>query len=78
MTLPQVYRLFAYWDISPPEHELVALMARCFTTWEPKPSEEKAPEQKLEDQWRQGAMNAADLLAQYEKTGGVVDALPRG
>ncbi len=36
MTLPDVQRLFDYWREHPPEHELVAMMARVYTTWRPE------------------------------------------
>ena len=70
MTLSQARRIFAYWDISPPEHEMLALLARAYTTWEPANAREMTPEQhqaSLEARWKAGAMNVKQLL---EATGG--------
>ena len=35
MTLPDAWRQLRYWRKCPPTHELLALMARVFTTWKP-------------------------------------------
>lgn len=77
MTLPEVYDLFDYWREHPPEHELAAIFARVFTTWKPAERELSPEEHKrsLEERWKAGAMNAADLLAQFQKTGGRVDSV---
>lgn len=60
--------LFDYWLNCPPENEILAMLARTYTTWEPQiaKTEEEAREQhrkSLEARWKAGAMNAAQLLA---------------
>ena len=79
MTLLEVYDLFDYWREHPPEHELAAIFARVFTTWKPAEKELTPDEhrQSLEDRWKGGAMNPAELLALFEKSGGRVEgAMP--
>jgi hypothetical protein len=80
MTFPEVYDLFAYWREHPPEHELQAMLARVYTTWEP-PARDVSPEEhqkSLEARWKAGAMNPADLLSLFEKTGGRVEGVMPG
>lgn len=64
MTLPEVYRLFRYWCTSPPEHELLALLAASFTDWRPKPQENSQAEHRasLERRWKAGAMNIKQIF----------------
>jgi len=72
MTLPEVYRLFEYWKRNPPEHELVAMMARVYTTWRPEvdgPQSEAEHRASLEARWKAGAMNVKQI---YEAMGGVL------
>ena len=70
MTLSQARKILKYWDISPPEHEILALLARAYTNWEPS-AHPRTPEEhqaSLEARWKAGAMNAKQLL---EATGGM-------
>ena len=64
LPLPAMIRLFAYWRKNPPEHELMAIFARVFTTWEPP--------RTIEEQWAEGAMNIADMAHHYQQTGGKI------
>jgi hypothetical protein len=69
MTLPQALELFQYWKAFPPEHELVQMFARVYTTWKPedKPMTEEeqraAHQASLEARWKAGAMNPAQIMA---------------
>lgn len=70
MTLPQVTELFDYWRDHPPENELVAVLAQCFTSWKPRAGQAKTPEEhmrSLEARWQSGAMNVKQL---FEGAGG--------
>lgn len=70
MTLSQARQIFKYWEGSPPEHELVALLVRAYTNWEPANSQPMTPEQhqaSLEARWKAGAMNVKQI---FEATGG--------
>jgi hypothetical protein len=65
MTLPQAMRLFEYWQTSPPEHEMIAMLARVYTTWrgaEQKPSEADH-RASLEQRWKSGVPSVKDLFA---------------
>lgn len=68
MPLRDAIALLSYWDISPPEHELMSLFARIYTTWTPggkaKTEEEARVEHQksLEERWAAGAMSAKDLV----------------
>ena len=73
MTLPEAQRLFAYWDRFPPPHEALAILLKCYTTWGPA----ETPEESRERQWKQGAMNPAEFLAHYKRTGGKVEGVGR-
>lgn len=69
MTLPQAFELFHYWEAFPPEHEMMAMFARVYTTWKPKTKQLTEQEQRLahqaslEARWKAGAMNAAQIMA---------------
>jgi hypothetical protein len=69
MTLPEYFALCEYWREAPPEHEVLAMLASVYTTWEPErpPMTEAeavaAHRKSLEDRWRAGAMNPAQMLA---------------
>jgi hypothetical protein len=69
MTLPQALELFQYWEAFPPEHELMRMFAMVYTTWKPraKPLTEEerraAHQASLEERWKAGAMNAAQIMA---------------
>ncbi len=79
MTLPQVQEVFTYWRESPPTHELLSMLARVYTTWEPSVEDTKeSREASLEARWKAGAMNPADMLALYQKTGGKVEGTRPG
>lgn len=70
MTLPQAMSLFEYWEECPPENEMLALLARVYTTWKPKVSTDDAEQRhrkSLEARWKAGAMNAKQL---FEAMGG--------
>ncbi len=65
MTLPQAEEILGYWRNSPPEHEMLAMFARVYTTWEPADAKPMTPEEhrkSLEDRWKAGAMNPAQLF----------------
>jgi hypothetical protein len=68
MTLPEALELFDYWETSPPEHEMLSMLAQAYTTWEPKrqPRTEEeaiaAHRKSLEERWRAGAMNVAQMF----------------
>ncbi|MGH6967578.1 MAG: hypothetical protein ACREEN_00540, partial [Stellaceae bacterium] len=68
MTLPQIDRLFRYWARVPPEHEAAAMMLAAYTTWKPATDADTPQKQQasLEERWKQGAMNAADLFALFK------------
>jgi hypothetical protein len=72
MTLPEALELFEYWQSSPPEHEMLAMFARTYTTWKPQ-AERLPPEDEhrrsLEERWKAGAMNPKQL---FESMGGAI------
>lgn len=73
MTLPEALELFQYWQDFPPEHEIMAMFARVYTTWKPQ-STQLSPEEEqrksIEDRWKSGAaMNPKQL---YEAMGGAI------
>lgn len=67
MTLLQANRLFAYWENHPPEHDILAMLARVYTTWGEKPMSEAEHRASLEARWRAGAMNVKQA---FEAWGG--------
>lgn len=73
MTLPQALELFGYWQDFPPEHEMLAMFARVYTTWKPQGASRLSPEDEqrksLEDRWKAGAMNAKQL---FDAMGGAI------
>lgn len=76
MTLSQARQIFKYWESSPPEHELIALLVRAYTNWEPANAREMTAEEhraSLEARWKGGAMNPQQML---EATGGSLRASP--
>lgn len=68
MTLPQVYDLFAYWNVSPPEHEMLSMLARIYTTWKPGEmaqageTEEMRQRRSLEHRWNSGYLNVEQMF----------------
>jgi len=58
--------LVQYWRSSPPEHELLALFARVYTTWDPAAAK-MTHQETLEARWAAGAMNAKQI---FEAMGG--------
>lgn len=69
MTFPEALELFDYWQTSPPEHEILGMLAKVYTTWEPKPAHSVTAEEQqaahrasLEARWKAGALNAKDLV----------------
>lgn len=75
MTLPQVYDLFEYWSRSPPEHEMMALLAQVYTTWRPDraPMTEAEHRRSLEARWKAGAMNPKQLFEAWGGQAAVID-----
>lgn len=72
MTLPQVDDLFRYWKNSPPEHEMVAMLASVYTTWGPELTAEQteaAHRKSLEQRWNSGSLNAKQM---FEMMGGAL------
>jgi hypothetical protein len=76
MTLPEALDLFDYWDECPPENEMLAMLARVYTTWQPKSAKTKTAEQiqdehrkSLEARWKGGAMNPKQM---FEAMGGAL------
>jgi hypothetical protein len=67
MTLPQAMELFDYWQDAPPEHEILAMLARVYTTWKPQSVKPKDHQASLEERWAAGAMNAKQI---FEAMGG--------
>jgi len=64
MTFPQVYDLFDYWAESPPEHEILAMFARVYTTWKPPGGDSTgvAHQKSLEQRWAAGYLSPAQLF----------------
>ncbi len=72
MTLPEALELLDYWRVSPPEHEMLALFARVYTTWRPdgdKPVTEVEHRASLEERWKAGAMSPQQM---FQAMGGKV------
>lgn len=74
MTLPEALSLFEYWRECPPENEMLALMARVYTTWTPDGGREMTREEhqaahmaSLEARWKAGAISPKQL---FESMGG--------
>lgn len=83
MTLSQAKKIFSYWDESPPEHEILAILARAQTNWEPKSSREMTEEERqiahrasLEARWKSGS--AMNIKQMFEATGGRLAVGPGG
>ena len=77
MTFPEVYQLFDYWRGAPPEHELAAMLARAFTTWDPGEDWERiedpvkravAHRASLERRWKSGNFVSPEQL--FKSMGG--------
>lgn len=80
MTLSQARNIVKYWDNYPPEHELLAILTRAYTAWEParQLTEEEIQiehRKSLEARWKAGAMNAKQM---FEATGGVINITGTG
>jgi hypothetical protein len=73
MTLPQYLDLCNYWRRWPPEHELCAMFAYAYTTWDPDEATVDDPAERqrlsLERRWAAGAMNPQQM---FEAMGGVL------
>jgi hypothetical protein len=70
MTFSEANELFGYWQDSPPEHDLVAMLARVYTTWgkSTRPMTEAEHRASLEARWNSGAaMNPKQI---FEAMGG--------
>ena len=63
--------LFDYWKSNPPDHEILAMLARVYTTWQPesRPMSEAEQRASLEARWKAGAMNAKQI---FEAMGGAL------
>lgn len=69
MAWSEARALLEYWSTSPPEHELLALFARIYTTWDPEAAK-MTHQESLEARWRSGAyMNVKQM---FESFGGRV------
>ena len=73
MPFPHALRIFQYWESFPPEHEMLAMLAKCFTTWEPKPLAGQ-PSTAAQHQ-AHGAMGPAEFMEHFKRTGGRVAGL---
>jgi hypothetical protein len=76
MTLPQYYDLCEYWRSWPPEHEMLAMLASVYTTWQPEKKHQLTEQEQiiahrksLEERWRAGALTPKQM---YEAMGGVI------
>ena len=70
MTFREARAITDFWKDFPPESEMLALLARIYTTWRPMSAEVKTPEdhqRSLEERWSSGAMNVKQL---FELMGG--------
>lgn len=80
MPMRHAFEIIDYWRQWPPEHEMMAMFARVYTTWTPsgKPmTEEEAKvehRKSLQRRWDQGALNVKQIL---EVTGGVIEGPQR-
>jgi hypothetical protein len=69
MPFRHALEVIAYWNDFPPEHEMLAMFAQCYTTWKPggKPMTEEESRvehaKSLKQRWAAGAMSAKDLVA---------------
>jgi hypothetical protein len=83
MPFPQCIELFDYWRRCPPTHEMLAMFARVYTTWEPGGAKTMTSEEwqaahraSLEQRWKSGQfMSVADL---FKATGGKLRAAGGG
>jgi len=72
-------RILDYWRDAPPESEMLAFLAQCYTTWEPASRREMTEQEviaehraSLERRWKSGqALNPKQLL---EAMGGKIAA----
>ncbi len=72
MTLPEALELIDYWREFPPEHEMLSLFARVYTTWRPnadKPMTAEEHRASLEARWKSGMLNPKQM---FEALGGTV------
>lgn len=75
MPLPDALKLMGYWRSHPPVHELLAMLARAYTTWEPAdaaPMTEEQHRASLEARWRSGQAISPQQL--FEMWSGGSDA----
>jgi hypothetical protein len=75
MRLSHAQQLLRHWQASPPENELLAMLAQAYTTWRPKDASPKNLREhvaSLEARWNSGeAMNIKQV---FEATGGRLSA----
>lgn len=72
MTPADARALLEHWQECPPENEMLAILARVYTTWRPaaaKPQTVAEHRASLEARWNNGAMNAEQL---FKATGGAL------
>jgi hypothetical protein len=70
MAFTDARAILSYWHHSPPENEMLALLAQCYTTWRPTGTAAMTREEhqrSLEQRWASGAMNAKQI---FESMGG--------
>lgn len=66
MTLPEAFEVLEYWQEFPPEHEMLALLSRVYTTWQPGGGREMTPAEhqaSLERRWKSGYLNVKQMMA---------------
>lgn len=68
MTLPEALELLEYWRDSPPENEMLQMLAQVYTTWRPQAMTAGDHQRSLEERWRAGAMNAKQLVEAFGGT----------
>ncbi len=67
MTLPDALEILDYWCESPPEHEMLAMFARVYTTWRgtDKPMTPEEHRASLEARWKAGMMSPKQMLEAF-------------
>ncbi|MGC8518465.1 MAG: hypothetical protein ACP5P4_08035 [Steroidobacteraceae bacterium] len=79
MRMSDALAITKFWLQSPPEGEMLALLASVYTSWRPggqELTEEEAiaaHRRSLEERWKGGAMNAKQF---FEATGGRMSVNP--
>lgn len=71
MTLRDARTIVSFWRECPPEGEMLAMLARVYTTWRPPMTEEEMlveHRRSLQRRWSAGALSAKDIVGM----GGVI------